>query len=43
MIAFLENQEKLEQVKPDFTNYQPQQKYSWALSKIDGKGKLDKT
>ena len=28
------------QVKPGFTNYQPQPKYSWALSKIEGKGKL---
>ena len=27
------------QVKPGFTNYQPQPKYSWALSK----GKLVKT
>ena len=25
------------QVKPGFTNYQPQPKYSWALSKIEGK------
>ena len=32
-----------EQVKPGFTNYQPQPKYSWALSKIEGKGKLVKT
>ena len=31
------------QVKPGFTNYQPQPKYSWALSKIEGKGKLGKT
>ena len=30
------------QVKPGFTNYQPQPKYSWALSKIEGKGKLGK-
>ena len=27
------------QVKPGFTNYQPQQKYSWVLSRIEGKGK----
>ena len=25
------------QVKPGFTNYQPQPKYSWALSKIEAK------
>ena len=31
------------QVKPGFTNYQPQPKYSWALSKIERKGKLGKT
>ena len=32
------------QVKPGFTNYQPQPKFhSWALSKIEGKGKLGKT
>ena len=30
------------QVKPGFTNYQPQPKYSWALSKIEGKGELGK-
>ena len=34
---------KKKQVKPGFTNYQPQPKYSWALSKIEGKGKLGKT
>ena len=34
---------KIKQVKPGFTNYQPQPKYSWALSKIEGKGKLGKT
>ena len=33
----------LKQVKPGFTNYQPLPKYSWALSKIEGKGKLGKT
>ena len=33
----------IKQVKPGFTNYQPQPKYSWALSKIEGKGKLGKT
>ena len=33
---------EIEQVKPGFTNYQPQPKYSWALSKIEGKGKLVK-
>ena len=33
----------LEQVKPGFTTYQPQPKYSWALSQIGGKGKLVKT
>ena len=32
-----------EQVKPGFTNYQPQPKYSWALNKIEGKGKFGKT
>ena len=32
-----------QQVKPGFTNYQPKPKYSWALSKIEGKGKLGKT
>ena len=26
-------------IKPDFRNYQLHPKYSWALSKIDGKGK----
>ena len=31
------------QVKPGFTNYQPQPKYSWVLSKIEGKGKSVKT
>ena len=31
------------QVKPGFPNYQPQPKCSWALSKIEGKGKLGKT
>ena len=31
------------QVKPGFTNYQPQPKYSWALSEIEGKGDLVKT
>ena len=33
------------QVKPGFTNYQPQPKYSWAISKIEGKpkGKVGKT
>ena len=30
-----------EQVKPGFTNYQPQPKYSWAFSKIEVKGKKD--
>ena len=30
----------LKQVKPDFTNYQPQPKYSGALSKIEVKEKL---
>ena len=30
---------KLKQVKPGFINYQPQPKYSWALSNIKGKGK----
>ena len=35
--------EMVKQVKPGFTNYQPQPKYSWALSKIEGKGKLGKT
>ena len=30
------------QVKPVFTNYQQQQKYSWAMSKIEEKGKLVK-
>ena len=34
---------KEKQVKPGFTNYQPQPNYSWALSKIEGKGKLGKT
>ena len=34
---------KCKQVKPGFTNYQPQPKYSWALSRIEGKGKLVKT
>ena len=29
--------------KTRFYNYQPQPKYSWALSKIEGKGKLGKT
>ena len=29
----------LKQVKPGFTSYQPQPKYSWALSKIEGKDK----
>ena len=33
----------VKQVKPGFTNYQPQPKYSLALSKIEGKGKLGKT
>ena len=33
----------IKQVKPGFTNYQPQPKYSWALSEIEGKGKLIKT
>ena len=32
----------LQQVKPGFTNYQPQPKYSWALGIIEGKGKLGK-
>ena len=31
------------QVKPGFTNYQPQPKYSWALSKTEMKMKLGKT
>ena len=31
------------QVKPGFTNYQPHPKYSWALSNIEGKGKIGKT
>ena len=32
-------------IKPGFTNYQPQPKYSWAISKIEGKpkGKVGKT
>ena len=34
---------KEKQVKPGFTNYQPQPNYSWALSKIEGKGKWVKT
>ena len=38
---FAENMSK--QVKPGFTNYQPQPQYSWALSEIEGKGKLTKT
>ena len=29
--------------KTRFYNYQPQPKYSWALSKIEGKGKFVKT
>ena len=29
-------------VKQGFTNYQTQPKYSWALSKLEGKGKLVK-
>ena len=33
----------MKQVKPGFTNYQPQPEYSWALSEIEGKGKLTKT
>ena len=33
----------LKQVKPGFTTYQPQPKYSLALSKIEGKGKSIKT
>ena len=34
---------KKKQVKPGFTNYQSQPKYSWALSKIEGKRKIGKT
>ena len=37
------NPQNLKQVKPGFTNYQPQPKYSWALSRTEGKGKLVKT
>ena len=32
--------EGVKQEKPGFTNYQPRPKYSWALSKIEVKGKL---
>ena len=31
------------QVKPGFTKYQPHPNYSWALNKMEGKGKLGKT
>ena len=35
--------DSMKQVKPGFTNYQLQPTYSWALSEIEGKGKLGKT
>ena len=39
---FKDSKKIIKQLKPGFTNYQPQPKYSWALSKIEGKNKRQK-